>query len=109
MLAVWAFLKRIPEWVYLAVGALILGWAFVEAQKAEAVRRNNEKNERQRLEEQARVDQTRREITQENQDDIQAAKDAADSAPHYRATDELRRNDPAAARVVLGPDQGHGQ
>ena len=113
MIAFWAAL---PKWaqdllkiIGIAFVVVITGKAIAEALKAEGARNQREKNERQRLEEQARVDQTRREITQENENARNEADEAVRDLPQYRATDELRQSDPAAARVVLGPDQGHGQ
>lgn len=106
--AVWAFLKKIPYQVWLVLGGIALGWAFVEAQKAEAVRRNNEKNERERLEEQGRMDEARRQQSTENQANAQRADETADSVPWVRARDELWERSPRDAAILLDPVEPSG-
>lgn len=55
--------------------------------------------------EQARVDQTRREIAQENQDASIRADEAVAALPRINDTRELREHSEAIATELLGPDQ----
>jgi flagellar biosynthesis/type III secretory pathway M-ring protein FliF/YscJ len=81
----------------------LIGW--------EVVKRNIQETgsikERERIaaaqaEEQRRVEAARREITEGNNEARHQADEAVSNLPQYRATDELRRNDPDAAAIVLG-------
>lgn len=72
LVAFWGFLKKVPYWVWLILGGIILGWAFVEAQKAEAVRKNNEKRDREARE----VEDAVLSNIQENTDAVIAEADA---------------------------------
>lgn len=100
--ALWDFIKKIPGWVWLVVAGLVVGFAYVEAEKARARKETNEKRDKDALREQAKVSETRREIAKENQDAIERADEAVSDLPVYRHTDELRQNDPNAASIVLG-------
>ena len=96
------------KWIGIGLVVFIAGKAVAESLKAEGARAQREKNEREALKEQARVDATRREINTENQDAAQRAEDAVRELPHYRHTDELRNADEALAAIVLGNGQGRG-
>lgn len=99
--SVWAFAKKVPYWVWLAIGGLILGWAFVEAQKAEAVRRQQLKERERELEEQARLNETVSQVGQETEDAKARALDAPSRVGDVSSADELRDKYPENARVIL--------
>ncbi len=107
--AIWEFLKKIPGWAWLVLAGALVGFTYVQSEKARVRRETNEKNERESLKEQARVSETRREITQENQDAVVRADEAVADLPRYRHTDELRNTDEALAAIVLGNRSGRGE
>lgn len=99
----------IVRWItYIALA--LIGWEVVKRHLKEAGRDAERKAIAiKQAEEQRRVDQTRREISEENQDAIRRADEAVRDLPGYRATDELRNNDPGNAAIVLGTGARHGE
>lgn len=97
------------KWIGIGFVVFLAGKAIAETLKAEGARKQREKNEREALEEQARVSEMRRKITQENQDAITRADEAVADLPAYRHTDELRQQDPDLAAIVLGNRAGRSE
>jgi len=92
----------VVRWITFIVLAL-LGWEVVKRHLKEAGRDAERKAIAiKQAEEQRRVEAARREITEGNNEARHQADEAVSNLPQYRATDELRRNDPDAAAIVLG-------
>jgi hypothetical protein len=96
--------RKALTWIGIGILIALLGKAYIEAKKHEAVQREREKQAKRAAEEAARVSETRREITQENQDAHIRADEAAASAPRFNGLDELRQHDPAGADELF-PDR----
>lgn len=79
-LSVWSFLKKVPGWVWLALAGLVVGFAYVEAEKARARREVNEKRDREAAEAAAEVITN---ITENTNEAIRQA-DAVRSLPAAR-------------------------
>lgn len=106
------FWVGLPKWaqdLLKIVGAALLiflvGKAMAEALKAEGARKQREKQEREALEEMARVNDARLKATQENQNAADRADEAVRTMPRY-LPDELRDKAPDVADIVLGPRGG---
>lgn len=96
------------RWLAIILAA-ILGWEAVRRHLKEAGRKaERDAIAKKMAEEQARVEQTRRDITKGNQDAAQRADEAVRTLPEYRHTEQLRNDDPDAARVVLGTGARRG-
>lgn len=81
----------------------LIGWEVVKRNIQETGRiKERERIAAAQAEEQRRVEAARREITEGNNEARHQADEAVSNLPQYRATDELRRNDPDAAAIVLG-------
>lgn len=53
--SIWTFLKRIPEWVWLALAGLMIGFAYVEREKERARREVNARRDKEAAEVEAAV------------------------------------------------------
>lgn len=53
--SIWDFLKRVPEWVWLALAGLMIGFAYVEREKERARREVNAKRDKEAAEVEAAV------------------------------------------------------
>lgn len=69
--SIWTFLKRIPEWVWLALAGLLIGFAYVEREKERARREVNDRRDREALELERKV------VNHIEQNSIEMAQDAA--------------------------------
>ncbi len=93
--SVWSFLQRIPGWVWLAIAGLMVGFAYVEREKARARREVNDQRDKEAAEVEAAVTRQITETTNEivRQADSVRARDAVVELPdgtsrlpeyHYR-------------------------
>ncbi len=53
--AIWTLLKRVPGWVWLALAGLAFGFAYVQSEKAKAVKLNNMKRDKEAAEVESEV------------------------------------------------------
>lgn len=53
--SIWDFLKRVPEWVWLALAGLMIGFAYVEREKERARREVNARRDKEAAEVEAAV------------------------------------------------------
>lgn len=105
---IWTFLKQVPIWVWIVIVAFItLKWVeadnFKKGQDAK-----EEEVERERLAEEARVAEARRQQAQENTNASIRADEAVADLPRISSTDQLRQHSQAAADELLGPAQTGG-
>lgn len=49
------FLKKVPGWIWLGLAGLVIGFAYVQREKAKAVERNNDKRDKEAAEVEAEV------------------------------------------------------
>jgi len=99
---IWEFLKKIPGWVWLVVAGALVGFTYVQQEKARVRRETNEKHEREALKEMGRVSDARVKANQENQNAADRADEAVRTMPRH-LPDELRDEAPDIADIVLGP------
>ncbi len=106
--AIWRFLKGLPWQVWVIVLAGVTG--YVIDRRARGQQRKEDKADEQKRdgEEQARIDEVRRDQAQENTDAAQRADDTADSVPWVRARDELWNKSPGDAAILLDPVKPSG-
>lgn len=69
--SIWDFLKRVPEWVWLALAGLMIGFAYVEREKERARRETNAKRDKEALELERKV------VNHIEENSIEMAQDAA--------------------------------
>jgi len=79
-LSVWTWLKKVPGWVWLVLAGLLVGFAYVEAEKARARREVNDKRDREAAEAELEVITN---ITENTNEAIRQA-DAVRSLPSAR-------------------------
>lgn len=100
--AIWDFCKKVPGWIWLVLAALVIGKAYLEAEKAAAIGRDREKTARKQAEVKAAVQERTAEIIHEERDIADAALEARDTGPLYSTFDEL----PESHKRILNRGQG---
>lgn len=100
-LSVWSVLKKVPGWVWLALAGLVVGFAYVEAEKARARREEQAKQTKRENEQREILVETVNQIQQETEDAKDRAIDAPNHVDDVASADELRERYPDNARVIL--------
>lgn len=99
--AIWGVIKKLPDWAWYVLLAIAAG-VFIDMRARGQQHAKDKADEQKRDgEEQARIDEVRRNQAQENTDAAQRADDTADSVPWVRARDELWDKSPGDAAILL--------
>lgn len=107
--AIWEFLKKIPGWVWLVVAGALVGFSYVQQEKARARKDEQNKQAKRESEQREILVNTVDQLEQETEDAKDRALAAPDTVSDVSSADELRERYPDNARVILRPHETGGR